>query len=47
MDRVITIRIPDWVGDDFVKRVERLLERRDREGLFLRKSGQRDVPPLR
>ena len=26
MGKVITIRVPDWVGDDFVKRVEKLVE---------------------
>ena len=26
MGKVITIRVPDWVGDDFVKRVEKLIE---------------------
>jgi len=26
MGKVITIRVPDWVGEDFVRRVERLVE---------------------
>ena len=26
MGKVITIRVPDWVGDDFVKRIEKLVE---------------------
>ncbi|WP_297507292.1 hypothetical protein [Thermococcus sp.] len=26
MGKVITIRVPDWVGDDFVKRIEKLIE---------------------
>ncbi len=26
MGRVITIRVPDWVGDDFIRRIERMVE---------------------
>jgi len=26
MGKVITIRVPDWVGEDFVRRVEQLVE---------------------
>ncbi|BAD86185.1 hypothetical protein TK1996 [Thermococcus kodakarensis KOD1] len=26
MGKVITIRVPDWVSEDFVRRVERLVE---------------------
>ena len=26
MGKVITIRVPDWVGDDFIKRIERMVE---------------------